>query len=59
MKSDNFLEYETNMPLEYYNMIMEKKDDNYDKQWHIRGHHLESLTKDEKSAKDNIMDSKY
>jgi len=39
LKSDRFMDYESMMPLEYYNLIMEKGDQ-YDKGWHIRPHHL-------------------
>jgi len=39
LKSDKFMDYESMMPLEYYNLIMEKKD-KYDKEWHIKPHHL-------------------
>ena len=46
------------MPLEYYDVVMQRKDP-YDSSWHIRPHHVETLTQDRKSHRDNLLASQY
>jgi hypothetical protein len=58
IKSDNFIDFQVNMPLEYYDDIMKGKD-KYESSWHVRPHHLETLTQDRKSLKDNLIASQY
>ncbi len=53
-------EYEALYPTEYYNKIMHHQADrSKEKLWFLRPHHIETLTENPQSIKDNILNSKY
>ncbi len=51
--------YSTIYPPEYYESRMHTNVETKQKIWFIRPHHVQVLTENPKSIKDNVLDSKY
>ena len=51
--------YEALFPVEYYESMAKQIIHKKGPKWFIRPHHIETLTENPKSVRDNIMDSKY
>ena len=58
-RDDRFASYDVELPVDYYYKIAKNNEPSPDKEWYIRPHHTESVSKNEKGIADDIMNTKY
>jgi len=51
--------YEVVFPTNYYERVVDQNSPQKDKDWYMRPHHVEDATKNPKSLKDDVLNTKY
>jgi hypothetical protein len=58
-KIGRFADYEAVLPADYYTFLAKKNVDMDQNKWFLRSHHIETLTENPRSIKDNLMGAEY
>jgi len=58
-QDDRYTAYNIELPIDYYVNFVKSNEPPKTKEWFVRPHHIETVTKNEKGIADDVMNTKY
>ncbi len=59
IQDERFSSYNVEFPIKYYYKVTKENEPPNKKDWYIRPHHIESISKNEKGIADDLLNTKY